>query len=492
MLSNEEQNKIEETSKAIVMIENAIELVENKDYIGLSGDMDIWNEGIHLFLDTDMPFDVSFDEFVISDEFEIIEKDMDKSFEFQNEMKSWLNTCLYFARSNLVEHLKTTDIHCHLDGSLSPEIMKEIALKDNIDIDLSLRDGTNKDIKDCSIEEIRFSMMAGGEGSNLVDYLQKFYITNQLMKTGENLALISKDIVKQLVNDNVVYSEIRFAPHLHLSDKILNEKDRQLDLEFIVRNVVSTIKKETEDKDIEVNVILCVLRSEETEQSKKIGDEIIGLAEKFKNKGVVAIDIAGDEFLYSVKNHSKMLYNAKDKGIKTTIHSGEADGVKSVRNSLKLSQEDGRIGHGVRIIEEYSLSKIAGDKQVPFEICINSNLQTNVTLEICDEKTPLTMENYPLKSMLNKGMKCSINTDNRLVSDTTIKDEILTMLELKNINLKDIVKMINNGIETSFGTKKEKRLTKELLENNHEILKIFKDIKNEFSFRNEKNKSIDL
>jgi len=362
---------------------------------------------------------------------------------------------------NEVEKLQKmykTDIHCHLDGSLYPSTMKYIAIKDNIDIEIKNSENKIKDIKTTKIEEIKEFMEVGENTKDLIEYLEKFSITTKLMQTKENLELISYQLIEQMKKDNVIYSEIRFAPHLHLLKGLTQSE--------VVESVLNGIKMGEKKFKIKSNLILCILRNFEV----KMGDDILELAKKYKNKGVVAIDIAGDEFNYPVEMYKEVLGKAKKSNINITVHAGEGRGSESVENSISLGAQ--RIGHGIRSFEDKNLLKKIGKSDISFEISFKSNIGT---------KLLKNFKLFPLKEFLQNGIKCNINTDNRLISGTTISNEIEVINkylgkennedESKILSINDFMLMFENGISVSFLKKYEKeKLLNKIKKHNNKIL----------------------
>jgi len=175
----------------------------------------------------------------------------------------------------------------------------------------------------------------------------------------------------------------------------------------------------------------------------------VKLAKKYLNKGVCAIDLAGAEGLYETKNFEKLFEVAKDYNIPFTIHAGEADGIKSIESALSFGTK--RIGHGIRIIEDESVLEILKEKHIPLEICPTSNVQTNVVS---------AYQEHPIKSLFDRGVIVTVNTDNRTVSNISLTDEYLKLINNFNFSLDDIKKMNIDAIKHSFldNTQKEKLL----------------------------------
>lgn len=307
-----------------------------------------------------------------------------------------------------IENLKKVELHLHLDGSIRISTLSEL---------LGLDYATAKDL-----------LVATNKCKDLNDYISKFEYPIKIMQTKENLMRISKELVEDLIKDNCIYAEVRFAPNKHTSN---------LSLEEVVESVLEGLKN---DK-IKVNLILCMMRGDSHEDNKNV----IDLAYKYINKGVVGIDLAGAEGLYKTSLYEDLFKYARTLGIPFTIHAGEADGVESINSAIDFGAT--RIGHGVRAIEdEATLSRIK-ENDILLEVCPTSNVQTN----ICDK-----VENHPINKLYEYGISLSINTDNRTVSDVTLKDEYDALLKSFNYTEDDFKKMNISAINHAFISAEEK------------------------------------
>lgn len=343
-----------------------------------------------------------------------------------------------------VKNMHKTDIHCHLDGCLRPATMLDIAIKDNISMDLPMNDGSRKDIKECSVEEVKGALEVDENTLSLVDYLEKFAFTTALMQTSENLERIAYELVEDFSKDNVIYSEIRFGPHLHLQNG--------LSLEEVVGSVCKGVKRGEKDFNVSSNVILCILRNFNVE----LGFDIVDLADRFRDKGVVGMDIAGDEFNFPVELYDEVLNKARNKNVNITIHAGESRGAESVYASIERGAD--RIGHGINSIEDEATLELAARENVTYEVSFKSNMGT----KLMDD-----FSQYPLKKFLEKGIACTICTDNRLMSNTTISKEIELIDsylgssqedDLLRLEVEDYMKMFEDGIKAAYISDSQKKL----------------------------------
>ena len=164
------------------------------------------------------------------------------------------------------------------------------------------------------------------------------------------------------------------------------------------------------------------------------------LAVAYKNKGVIGFDLAGAEYNYPAKDHMEAFYLALNNNINITLHAGEAYGPKSIHEALHYCGTH-RIGHGTRLIEDGDLLNYVNDHRIPLEICLKSNMHT---------KSVSSLKQHPLNFYLDYGMRVTINTDNRLVSDTTLTDEYMLAINELGLDYTDIKNVIINGFKSAF------------------------------------------
>lgn len=309
-----------------------------------------------------------------------------------------------------MKNLKKVELHLHLDGSIRPSTISELL---NIDLNNALHLSTINTNK-----------------NTLKEYLNKFDIPLKLMQTKENLLRVSKELAEDLIKDNVIYAEIRFAPNKHL--------EQGLKLEEIIDAVLKGLSL----IPLKTNLILCMMREDSFEKNL----EIIKIAKKYLNKGVVAIDLAGNEAMYPVNNYQKLFEIAKKENIPFTIHAGEADNATSVINAINLGAK--RIGHGVRAIENNNVLKLIKEKHITLEICPKSNLDTNIFKKL---------EDHPIKKMYDMGLKVTINTDNRTVSNISLSATYELLNKTFNFNDEDFIRMNEYAIQSAFISEFEKQ-----------------------------------
>jgi adenosine deaminase len=312
--------------------------------------------------------------------------------------------------------LPKIDLHCHLDGSLRPETVLEIATNENLNIPFN------------TIEKITNALIAPRECASLDAYLKSFEIPIAVMQTKENLKRVAYELLEDASKENIKYIEVRFAPLLHTF--------KGLKIDEIIESVLSGIKAGEERFDIKGNLILCCMRN----MSSKAAYDIVEAGKRFLQKGVVAIDLCASEIEGFSRKFIKPISLAKEYGYNVTIHAGETGIGKNVLEAIELLGAD-RIGHGVFInncIEAYDIVKANG---VTLEMCPTSNLQT---------KAVDALYNHPIYNFYKDEIKVTLNTDNRTVSNTTLTHEFDSVFNEFKMAHEDYVKLYLNSVDASF------------------------------------------
>jgi adenosine deaminase len=288
----------------------------------------------------------------------------------------------------LLHRLPKAELHVHLDGSLRPETMLELAGK------------YGKRMPESDPERLR-DYMHVKDARNLVEYLERFEITLSVMQTAESLERIAYELAEDLAAENVRYAEIRYSP-------ILNTRDG-LPLTEAVEAPLRGLKRAEKEFEIRTALIICGIRNMDPATSRDLAD----LTVAYKDRGVVAFDLAGAEYNYPAKKHKDAFFTVINKNMAATIHAGEAYGPESIHQALHYCKAH-RIGHGTRLFEDPDLMQYVKDFRVPIEICLTSNVQTRAVR---------SFEEHPVRLYYDEGIVLSLNTDNRLMSATTVTEE---------------------------------------------------------------------
>lgn len=318
-------------------------------------------------------------------------------------------------------------LHDHLDGGLRAETIIELA-----------KDYKYKKLPTTDPQELSEWFHRGANKGNLVEYLQGFEHTIAVMQTKESLTRIAYEMMEDMKKDGVCYVETRFAPVFH-SQKGLHHDE-------IVEAVLEGLDKGKQDFGVGYGLIICGMRN------MKNTNEMAELALNFRKRGVVGFDLAGEEGGYPPKKHLEAFQTIQRANFNITIHAGEAFGKESIWQAIQWCGAH-RIGHGTHILEDLSFDKngnVAGlgdlaqyilDKRIPIEVCLLSNVHTGAIDKI---------ENHPFGQLYKLKFRVTINTDDRLMSDTTMTKEFLTAIEYFNLNLDDVEKITINAMKSAF------------------------------------------
>ncbi|MBN2259872.1 MAG: adenosine deaminase [Clostridiales bacterium] len=323
------------------------------------------------------------------------------------------------------------ELHYHLDGGVRPETIMEIAEREGIILPAN------------DLENLIKYLKVSDDNDSLISYLEKFELPIKCMQSGSSLKQIAYEAVVDSSKQNVKYIEVRFAPLFHI-EKLSSAKEA---VEFVLQG----IKKGEEVTGTIARLILICLRDHGVERNM----EVVELAGDFKDSGVVAVDLAGNEKSYPAKNYRELFKKAKDLGLNITIHAGEGDGPESVRDAIYLLKAN-RIGHGVRSVYDENLLDEIKLLEIPLEICVTSNFQT---------KAVHSLKEHPIRKLLDMGIKVTLNTDNTTVSGVTITDEFELMEREFEFTMSDFEKVVMNAIDSSFVSKEVKEKIKKDIQN---------------------------
>ncbi|HEX9105182.1 MAG TPA: adenosine deaminase [Polyangia bacterium] len=323
---------------------------------------------------------------------------------------------------DFIERLPKTDLHCHLDGSLRIATILDLAAKQKVKLPAEDPDKLFKHI------------YAGERCRSLDDYLKAFDITLSVLQTEEALFRAAYELAEDCARENVRYLEVRYSPMLHTQ--------RGLKLAPIVEAVIQGLRAGERDFGVRSGVILCGIRSIDPAMSLRMAE----LCVAFKNRGVVAFDLAGAEYNYPAKDHKQAFQLILDNNVNCTAHAGEAYGPESIAQAIHYCGAH-RIGHGTRLRENGDLLNYCNDHRIPLEICLSSNIQTRAAPDLAS---------HPLPFFYTYGLRVTINTDNRLMTDTTVSKELLLTHLQYGFGLDDIKELIISGFKSAFLPYREK------------------------------------
>ncbi len=308
-----------------------------------------------------------------------------------------------------------TDLHVHLDGSLRPETIVELARERGVELPTD---------EPAALADYLFVK----DALNLEDYLERFQLTTSVMQSADAIERIAYELCEDAAAENVRYMEIRFSPILLTQGG--------LPLPETVDAPLRGMRRAQEELGIESNLIICGIRNMSPDVSRDLAD----LTVAYKNRGVVAFDLAGAEYNYPAKKHKNAFYMVRNANIGATIHAGEAYGPESIHQAIHYCGAQ-RIGHGTRLYEDRDLMQYVNDFQIPLEICLTSNVQTRAVVDFAS---------HPVRLYFDEGLAVSLHTDNRLMSRTTVTEEYVLAWKHLDFTLAEIAEMILNGFEAAF------------------------------------------
>lgn len=324
------------------------------------------------------------------------------------------------------KYLPYVELHCHLDGSLRPETIIDIAKEESIKI------------PSFNINEIKRQVSAPLNCKSLDEYLQRFDIPNMVMQSKKSLSRITFELFEDAAKENVKYMEVRFAPWLHV--------EKGLNLKEVIESVINGMNEAEKKYDIKGNIILCCMRN----MSASKAMDVINAGKEFLGKGVVAVDLAGPELKDFSKIYKDAFALARSYGYRVTVHAGENGIGKNVLDAIEILGAE-RIGHGIFIkdcVEAYNLVK---EKNITLELCLTSNVQT---------KAVDRLDKHPAYKFFKDDILISLSTDNRTVSDTTMTNEINIALNNMKFTKEEYNKIYMNSINASFADESTKNWLK--------------------------------
>lgn len=314
------------------------------------------------------------------------------------------------------KQLPKIDLHLHLDGAIRVPTIAELG--DELGVKLPTYDPV----------ELAPFVQVGRDCRSLTDFLKRFEVFYPILPYAKTQERIAYELCEDCARDNVIYFETRFAPALAANDKFTMEDAVVASLEGLRRG--------QRDFDVRCGLILCCYRSITPQQNV----ETVKLAHKYRDKGVVGIDLAGDELHYPAAPHAEAFALAGKLDIPVTIHAGEGGQPENIREAV-FEHGAARIGHGVALQRDPELLKRVRDRGTTFEICLTSNLQT------CSVPS---LAKHPFKKFFDEKVRVTLNTDDPAISNITLTDEFeLAAREFKLTGLQ-IHELLRNAASAAF------------------------------------------
>ena len=320
-------------------------------------------------------------------------------------------------------------LHDHLDGGLRPETI----------VDLAKESGYTKLPTFDASDLARWFRRETGRGS-LARFLEGFDHTCGVMQTERALERVTYEMMEDMYNDSVIYVETRFSPVFHTL--------RGLHWERTVNAVLKGLERGRKDFGVEFGLIICAMRN------MQLSQEMAELAVDFRERGVVGFDLAGEEGGFPPKKHVDAFHYIQRQNFNITIHAGEAFGKESIWQAIQWCGAH-RIGHATRLIEDIGVDKNDSqkavkmgylaqyvlDKRIPLEICLTSNIDTGAVK---------SLQKHPFGLLHKYKFRVTLNTDDRLMSNTSMTKELKIAHRVFKLNFDDLEKITINAMKSAF------------------------------------------
>jgi len=312
------------------------------------------------------------------------------------------------------------ELHVHLDGSLRPQTMLELARAQGVPLP-------------ADTPERLAQALYVKHASSLEEYLTKYDVTLSVMQTAPALERIAYEFVRDAAADGVRYVEVRYSPLLHRP---------ALTLAQAIEAPLSGIRRAAAETGTKVGLIVCGIRTRPPAESL----ELARAAAEYRSAGVVAFDLAGAERGHPAREHRAAFEYAAAHGLACTCHAGEGDGPHSIHQALHECGAQ-RIGHGTRLGEDPALLAYVVERGIPLEMCLTSNLHTHTVTAIAE---------HPFKRYLDAGVLVTLNTDGRLVDGISLTDEYFLAHNVFGLTRQELARVVLNACENAFLPEYEK------------------------------------
>lgn len=330
-------------------------------------------------------------------------------------------------------NLKKVELHCHLDGSLTFSGLEQLAREAGITIPHG--------------EELAKRVQAAKDNDSLAEYLKCFDIPISLLRVKGSIKKAVCNVLEEVAKENVIYIELRFAP-IPLENEAYSIRE-------MIEEAIAGLQEGYAQFGVRGNIILCGMRHMSAEENIKI----LKVAREYLGNGVCAVDMAGSEAMFPIMLQRKFFEEAARLEIPFTIHAGECGSAASVRDAIALGAS--RLGHGIAIWNDRELLKECKRRHIPLEMCPISNMQT---------KASPSAKEYPFPLFYKEELPITINTDNRMVSNTNLLTEFQFLQEHYHVTPEDAIKLTCNAVDAAFTTDAVKQeLWKQVMhgKNNH-------------------------
>ena len=328
--------------------------------------------------------------------------------------------------ADFIRQLPKVLLHEHLDGGLRPQTVIDLAARCNY-----------QGLPTADAAELGQWFHRGANKGSLPEYLEGFAHTVGVMQTRHAIERVAFEFIEDMYHDGVVYAEARFAPCFHT--------ELGLTPEAVVQAAIDGFTRGKEQYGVEWGLIICAMRD------RTDSLEWAEMAIDFRYRGVVGFDLAGEEAGYPPKKHVEAFHAIQQANFCSTLHAGEAFGIASIWQALQICGAH-RLGHATRLTDGMtivngrvanmgSLTQYILDRRIPLEMCLSSNVHTGAVP---------SMSEHPFRLYFDRGFRVTLNTDDRLMSDTTMTKEFQIAVDEFGLTLPDLEKITMNSIKSAF------------------------------------------
>ncbi len=316
------------------------------------------------------------------------------------------------------EALPKIELHRHLEGAIRLETLVDVARQYDLDLPAHTVEGLRSHVQ-----------IIPGDAHDAAHFMQKFIILRRFFCAPEVIQRVAREAVIDAALDNIKYMELRFTP---------NALARLMGYTFsdVTEWVCDAVDEAQAEYDIKVRLIVSMNRHE----SVREGEKQMHTALQFKKRGIVGLDLCGHEAGYPAHPFYDIFREARQEGMGITIHAGEWDGPRNVRDAIEQIGAH-RIGHGVRIVEDSAVTQLALDTGMTFEVCPTSNMQSGVVYAAA---------HHPLLDMNYIGLNTTINTDDPSISNIRLSDELAIAANKLGMSIEEIRESILRGAQAAF------------------------------------------
>lgn len=324
--------------------------------------------------------------------------------------------------------LPKVELHCHLDGSLSTETVRELAKMSGIIVPERDEDLTNL-------------LQVSDDCNSLGEYLEKFALPLACLQTEEALEYAAYSLIKDAAKENVIYMEVRFAP--------LSCMEKGLTVKQVTKSVIDGLNRGYNEFGVKSGVLICGMRHTRVERNIAM----LHAAKDFLGKGICGVDIAGNEADFPPMVQKDFFEEARKLGFPITIHAGECKCASNVHDSILLGAK--RVGHGIAIMNDQEIISEVKENGIGLEMCPSSNLQTKAVED---------MKHYPIHKFIEEGLCVTLNTDNRMVTGTTLSNEYELMVKHFDLSPNDLIQITQNAVDCAFTDETSKQELHKIIE----------------------------